>query len=305
MSSRPQLLSPDFLARIEHLSLVATKPVRGWAAGQRRSRRAGNSVEFLDYRPYGVGDDLRYVDWNIFQRTDRLMVKQHVDDEELCLHLLVDASASMGMSEEGTGTVSSKLPPSKLQWATHLAAALGYIGLTGLERVGLGVMRERVTEGWPPARGRARVIPLFEFLSSVQSGGETRLNESLAEYAGRARASGLAVVVSDLLDAGGYEQGLQALQERGFEVHVVHVLSPEELQPRLQGDLRLIDHETGEMRAIRVDDGLLRDYQERLNAFLAKAEDFCKGHAIHYHRTGSDLPVEDFVLGPLRGNLLT
>ena len=300
MSSRPELLTPDFLAQLERLSLMAKKPVRGWAAGQRRSRRAGNSVEFLDYRPYGVGDDLRYVDWNIFQRTDRLVVKQHVDDEELCLHLLVDASASMGMSEEGAASV-----PSKLQWATRLAAALGYIGLTGLERVGLGVMRERVTEGWPPARGRARVMPLFEFLSSVQSGGETRLNESLTEYAGRARASGLAVLVSDLLDAGGYEQGLQALQERGFELHVVHVLSPEELQPRLLGDLRLVDHETGEMRAMRVDRELLRDYKERLDAFLAKAEDFCKGHAIHYHRASTDMPVEGFVLGPLRGSLLT
>ena len=296
------LLSPDFLAQLERLSLVAKKPVRGWAAGQRRSRKAGNSVEFLDYRPYGVGDDLRYVDWNIYQRTDRLMVKQHVDDEELCLHLLVDASASMGAADEGDG--AGKLPLSKLHWATQLAAALGYVGLTGMERVGLGVMRERVTEGWPPARGRARVIPMFEFLSSVKSGGATRLNESLAEYAGRSRASGVAVLVSDLLDAGGCEQGLKALLERGFEVHVVHVLSPEELQPRLDGDLRLVDQETGEIRPIRVDGELLRDYRERLEAFMAKAEAFCKAQGIHYHRADSGMAVEQYVLGPLRGSLL-
>src|SRR4051812_31042111 len=117
MSSRPEFLTPDFLAQLERLSLVARKPVRGWAAGQRRSRRAGNSVEFLDYRPYGVGDDLRYVDWNIFQRTDRLVVKQHVDDEELCLHLLVDASASMGTTDPERPDL-----PAKLQWATRLAA---------------------------------------------------------------------------------------------------------------------------------------------------------------------------------------
>jgi uncharacterized protein (DUF58 family) len=297
MSSRPQLLTPAFLAQLERLSIVAKKPVRGWTAGQRRSRRAGNSVEFLDYRPYGVGDDLRYVDWNIYQRTDRLMVKQHVDDEELCLHLLVDASASMGADEEGSG-------PGKLHWARQLAAALGYVGLTGLERVGLGVMRERVTEGWPPARGRARVIPMFEFLSAVTSGGATRLNESLAEYAGRSRASGVAVLVSDLLDAGGYEFGLKALLERGFEVHVVHVLSPEELQPSLEGDLRLVDQETGEMRPIRVDATLLRDYRERLDVFMAKAETFCRAQGIHYHRADSGMPVEQYVLGPLRGSLL-
>ena len=294
----PDLLTPDFLSQLERLSLVARKPVRGWAAGQRRSRKAGNSVEFHDYRPYGVGDDLRYVDWNIYQRTDRLMVKQHVDDEELCLHLLVDASASMGMAGQGA-------PQSKLAWATRLAAALGYVGLVSLERVGLGVMRERVTEGWPPARGRARVMPLFKFLSGVQSGGETRLNESLTGYAGRTRGSGVAVLVSDLLDAGGYELGLKALLERGFEVHVVHLLSAEEMQPSLEGDVRLVDQETGEMRAMRVDRELLQAYQEHLNTFLARAEDFCKARSIHYHRATADVAVEQFVLGPLRGQLLT
>jgi hypothetical protein len=94
------------------------------------------------------------------------------------------------------------------------------------------------------------------------------------------------------------------LQERGFEVHVVHVLSPEELQPRLQGDLRLVDLETGEMRAMRVDAELLRDYHQHLNAFLGRAEAFCKSRSIHYYRASTDLPVEGFVLGPLRGSLL-
>ena len=290
------LLSPSFLAQLERLSLAARKPVRGWAAGQRRSRQAGNSVEFLDYRPYGVGDDLRYVDWNIYRRTDRLVVKQHVDDEELCLHLLVDASASMQAGEP------SKL--SKLDWARRLAAALGYIGLAGLERVGLGVMRERVTEGWSPSRGRSRVTPLFEFLSRVQGGGATRLNQSLIEYAGRSRATGLVVLLSDLLDPSGYEGGLQALLERRFEVHVVHVLSPEELRPALEGDLRLIDQETSEGRVMRVDAETLRAYGERLQAFLSRAEDFCKAKGIQYHRADSAMPVEQFVLGPLRGHLL-
>src|SRR4051812_24621076 len=128
-SRRELLLSPDFLSQLERLTLHTRRPVRGWTAGQRRSRRSGNSIEFTDYRPYGVGDDLRYVDWNIYGRTDRMVVKLFVDDEELCLHLLVDASASMDWGE-----------PSKLQWAARMAAALGFVGLAGLERVGLGVV---------------------------------------------------------------------------------------------------------------------------------------------------------------------
>ena len=132
---RASLLPATLMERLERLSLLARRPVKGWSAGQRRSRKTGHSVEFADYRPYGQGDDLRYVDWNIYARTQRMVVKLFVDDEELCLHLLLDASASMTL-----GT------PSKLDWAAQLAASLGFVGLTGLERVGLGVMRDQVAE---------------------------------------------------------------------------------------------------------------------------------------------------------------
>lgn len=298
MPAKPiQLLSAAFLEQLERLSLVAHRPVRGWAAGQRRSRQAGHSVEFLDYRAYGTGDDLRYVDWNIFRRTDRLVVKQFVDDEELSLHLLVDASESMS-------AVAARDEPSKFEWAKRLAAALGFVGLAGLERVGLGVIRDRISEGWAPSRGRGRVTPLMNFLGGVKGGGTTRLNESLAAYATRARGSGVAVVVSDLMDEAGYEAGLRALLERRFEVHVVHVLSPEEMQPSISGDLRLVDAETGEIRVIRIDAETLRAYRERLAQFLDRAERFCLSHSIGYHRVTSDQSLEDVVLGPLRGRLL-
>lgn len=292
------LLRPEFLSQLERLTLRARRPVRGWAAGQRRSRKAGNSIEFLDHRPYGTGDDLRHVDWNIFQRTDRLMVRQHLDDEELCVHLLVDASASMSVAE------SVPERPTKLQWATQLAASLAYVGLTGLERVGLGVMRERVTEGWPPSRGRARVMPLFKFLADVKGGGQTQLNASLTQYAARAKGSGLAILISDLLDADGYEAGLRSLIERGLEVHVVHLLSADELIPPMEGDFRLVDEETGELRQMRVDAETRRAYADNLARFLGNADAFCKGQGIHYLQAGTATPVEQFVMGPLRGQLL-
>ena len=290
---RNELLSPEFLGRLERLSLLARRPVQGWAAGQRRSRRPGRSVEFCDYRAYGVGDDLRYVDWNVFGRSDRLYVKLFVDDEDLCLHLLVDASASMDFGE-----------PSKLDWACRVAASLGFVGLAGLERVGLGVLRERVSEGRPPARGKTQITPMFDFLAGVRGGGHTNLNDSLASYAGRSRASGMVVLISDLMDPAGYAAGLSALLERRLEVHVIHVLSPEELEPAFNGDLRLIDHETGETRPMRVDAEVLNHYRERLQRFLQDAEAFCAAHAIGYHRASSDMPLEQFVFGPLRGRLL-
>jgi uncharacterized protein (DUF58 family) len=247
-------------------------------------------VEFSDYRAYGVGDDLRYVDWNIYGRTDRLHVKLFVDEEDLCLHLLVDASSSMNFGQ-----------PSKLDYGARLAAALGFIGLVNLERVGVGILREQVAEGWAPVRGRNQFMALASFLAGVQAGGGTSLNGGLANYAARGREPGIAVVISDFLDPAGYETGLRALLERRFDIHVVHLLDPGELNPEFGGDLRLIDSETGEVREVTIDGDALRAYRERLHQFLEGLEGFCRAQEIGYHRVVTDTSVEGTVLSQLRG----
>ena len=288
-----ELLSTDFLAQLERLALLSRRSFRGRVKGERRSPRKGHSVEFSDYRPYGPGDDLRYVDWNIYGRLDRLYVKLFVDEEDLCLHLLLDASASMGVGE-----------PSKLAYAARLAAALGFVGLVNHERVGVGALRGRLAEGWAPARGRTQAVPLMDFLGRLRSGGGTSLNESLATYALRAREAGLAVLVSDLLDPGGYERGLKALLERRFDVHVIHLLAAEEMSPTFGGDLRLLDLETGEERDLTLDGDALRGYRQRLHDFLERAEGFCRANEISYHRVVTATPVEEFMLRQLKGFLL-
>ena len=292
-ANRASFFTPEFLAQLERLSLLSRRTFRGSVKGERRSPRRGHSVEFADYRAYGHGDDLRYVDWNIYGRLDRLHVKLFVDEEDLCLHLLVDASASMGFGA-----------PSKLAYAVRLAAALGFVGLVNFERVGLGVLRERVGEGWPPTRGRAQVLPMMDFLSRVEPGGVTGLDEGLGNYAQRAREPGLVVLISDLLAPDGYERGIRALLERRFDVHVVHLLDPEEMNPTMGGDLRLIDSETGEVRDLTVDGAAMRDYRERLRHFIERAESFCRSAEIGYHRVITDTPVEAFVVAQLRGRIL-
>jgi uncharacterized protein (DUF58 family) len=291
--SRQAFFSPEFLAQLERLSLLSRRAFRGSVKGERRSPRRGHSVEFADYRAYGVGDDLRYVDWNIYGRLGRLHVKLFVDEEDLCLHLLVDASASM---EFGM--------PSKLEYAIRVAAALGFVGLVSHERVGVGILRDRATEGWPPVRGRNQVVALLDFFADVTAGGPTRLNVALGEYALRAREPGLAVVVSDLLDPQGFEAGVRSLLERRFDVHVVHVLDPGELNPELAGDLRLYDAESGEMRDVTVDGEALRGYRDRLAQFLERVETFCRGHEVGYHRVSTETPVEEFVVAQLRGRIV-
>ena len=292
-SARQDFFTSEFLAQLERLSLASRRVFRGRVKGERRSPRKGHSVEFCDYRAYGPGDDLRYVDWNVYARLDRLYLKLFVDEEDLCLHLLVDASASMGFGD-----------PSKLDHAARLAAALGFVGLVGLERVGVGVVRERMTEGFNPARGRSQVLPLMNFLRRLEPGGATSLNEGLAAYALRSREAGLAVLVSDLMDPGGYERGLKALLERRFDVHVVHVLAPDEMNPGFGGDLRLLDAETNELRDLTLDGEALRGYHQRLREFLERAEQFCRGNEIGYHRVVTDSPVEEFMLRQLKGLLL-
>jgi uncharacterized protein (DUF58 family) len=291
--TRQAFFSPEFLAQLERLSLLSRRAFRGSVKGERRSPRRGHSVEFADYRAYGVGDDLRYVDWNIYGRLDRLHVKLFVDEEDLCLHLLVDASASMDFGA-----------PSKLDFAVRLAAALGFVGLVTHERVGVGILRDRAAEGWPPARGRNQVVALLDYLTGVRAGGPTRLTDALADYALRAREPGLAVVISDLLDPNGFDAGIRALLERRFDVHVVHVLDPAEVNPDLAGDLRLSDAETAEARDVTVDGEALRGYRERLARFLERAEGFCRSHEVGYHRVTTETPVEEFVVAQLRGRVV-
>jgi uncharacterized protein (DUF58 family) len=292
--SANELLSPDFLAQLERFALISRRAFRGHVKGERKSPRKGSSVEFSDYRAYGVGDDIRYVDWNIYGRLDRLYLKLFLDEEDLCLHLLLDASASMDFGQ-----------PSKLLYATQLAAALAFVGLMNLERVGVGVLRERIAEGFSPARGRSQVLPLMEFLGGLAPSGRTSLNQGLIQYAWRAREAGLAVVISDLLDLAGYEGGLKALLERRFDVHVIHVLSADEMNPSFGGDLRLLDAETGELRDLTLDGEALRGYRQRLHDFLERAEQLCRRREISYHRVVTDSPVEEFVLRQLNGLLLS
>jgi uncharacterized protein (DUF58 family) len=288
-----ELLSPDFLAQLERLALLSRRAFRGRVKGERRSPRKGISVEFSDYRPYGIGDDLRYVDWNIYGRLDRLYVKLFVDEEDLCLNILLDASASMSFGA-----------PGKLAYGTRLAAGLGFVGLVNLERVGVSVVRERLAEGVGPARGRSQILPLMDFLSRVRPSGGTALNEGLAAWGLRTREAGLAVLISDLMDPAGYERGLKNLLEHRHDLHVIHLLAAEEMNPVWGGDLRLEDSESGETRDLTLDAEAVRTYRGRLHEFLERAEGFCRANEIGYHRVVTDTPVEEFMLRQLKGFLV-
>ena len=279
----------DFLRRLEQLHLVSRRVFRGSGRGERRSRRRGLSVEFVDYRNYVPGDDLRYLDWNLYGRLDRLFLKLFEEEEELHLTLLVDTSRSMHFGE-----------PPKLEHALKLAAAIAYIGLAGLDRVSFASFSGELEHIERGASGRHRAPRLFRSLERISADGPTALGPAVRRLVAEVRRPGLLVLVSDFLDPAGYAAPLRQLVGRGFDVAAVHVLAPEEVDPPLVGDLRLIDSETGEARELSMGMATLKRYRDTVSRFGAELAAFCKARGIHYTQALATAPFERACLDALR-----
>jgi len=282
------LLTPEFLRKLERLRLVSRRAFAGRTWGERRSKKRGASVEFADFRNYAHGDDLRHLDWNAFARLDRLFLKLFVEEEDLNVYILLDASRSMTFGR-----------PPKFDYARRAAGALGYLALCNFDRVTLWSYGERLRSVFGPARGRGRALPGLRWLGGVEADGATSSGAALREFALRTKRPGLAVVVSDFLDSDHLE-GLKALASRRFEVAVLHLLDAEELRPALAGDLKLVDSETGAEREITVTQSLLRTYQRSLAEFCGALDDGCRGIGAHLVRVSTAEPFEDLILRYLR-----
>ena len=282
------LLEPDFLRKLEQLTLVSKKVFAGQLKGERRSSRRGVSVEFADFRNYTIGDDLRHVDWNTFARLEKLFLKLFIEEEDLHVYMLVDGSQSM--------TYGS---PSKFVYARKIAASLGYIGLANYDRVGATVFNTRMAAHLTPVRGKQQAFPFFDFLEKAQPGGQTSMAASLKEYALKTRRPGVAVLISDFFDPE-WEAGLKSLLHRRFQVTAIHVLDRTEVRPDFVGDLKLVDCETGEEREITISPSLLRDYQRSVDQFCGGIQDTCRRYGADYLQAITDQPFEDLILKWLR-----
>ncbi len=190
-TTEQDLLTPDFLRKIERLSLVAKRVFPGQLRGERRSTKRGSSVEFADYRNYAVGDDFRRVDWNVYARLEKLFLKLFVEEEDLHVYVLIDASRSMEFGD-----------PSKLLYAKRVAAALSYIALGNLDRVGLAALSDGMASILTPKRGKQSAFGVFEWLKSVKPSGATQLAQSIRDFSLRTSRPGLAIVISDFFEKG-------------------------------------------------------------------------------------------------------
>ncbi len=298
MSEQPtaaQTLLPEAIRRrLEPLMLVAKKVRVGAMKGDRRSIKRGNSIEFADYRNYVPGDDLRQLDWNIYARLERPFIKLLEDEEDLTVHLILDASASMDFPPEG------EADQQKLLFAKRIFAGLAYVSLTSNDRLIMTAVNDGGKATFGPVRGRGRGIVMLRYIQDLGAVGITDLNIMLEDYARRTRRPGLTLIISDMFSPTGYVDGLNALLSRGHEVAFLHVLAPEEITPPLVGDLRLIDVETGAAQEVTVDASMRGIYQQRLSAWRDEIREECLRRGAYYFPLVTDAPWERVILSDMR-----
>lgn len=286
-----------FLRKIERLSLVVHQRRAGQIKGERRSTLRGASVEFADYRDYVKGDDLRRVDWNIYARLERPFIKLFEEEQDLTVHVLLDASRSMNWGGSGQDD-----PLNKWVYARRTAAALGYMALSSGDRLRLAVLNE-ARKGFGPARGKGQILPLLRFLSDQPAAGVTNLNTALRNDALRASTAGragLVILISDMFSPQGYQDGLSALLSRGHEGILLHILSPEEADPPLSGDLKLVDVESGHIQEVTIDAVMQQLYRRRLTAWQDEIGRWCGQRGVAYVPINTAQPFDELILAHLR-----
>ena len=283
------LLDPEFLHKLEQLELVSKKIFVGRMKGERKSKRRGSSVEFADHRNYSVGDDLRHIDWNVYARLDKLFLKLFLEEEDLHIYSLLDTSLSMDFGD-----------PTKFHYGKQVAAALSFIGLVNHDRVILDTFSATLTQGLPNIRGRSQMWRVVQYLEQLQPSGAGNLAAAAKSFAIKHTGKGVVVVISDFLDKHGYEDALRYLVARNLDIYVIHVLSQEEVEPELVGDLRLVDAEDDDVAEISISAPLLKRYKDNLNAFVGGLKAWCAQRGITYVFTTNQNPFDKHVLNYLR-----
>lgn len=289
--SADALFAPADRARLDRLALRTRRTMRGEAVGERRSRRIGAGGEFADHRTYVPGDDLRYVDWNVYFRHGDLVVKRFEAIETVDVLLLVDRSPSM----EGAKAFAAR----------RLAGAVGYVALR---------RRDTLAFGWVPAlegrprvdvfRSGGRVDALLEDVAAAAAGGVTAHASDVERAVGAVRRRGPAILVSDFFDPAGASTGLTRLVHHGFETTAVHVVDVRDATLPVGESVRAVDAETGETIDVDVTESLAAAVHDAWRRRVERLRAWCAAHAVNYVRLDSDRPLWDAVQDLWRAGVL-
>jgi uncharacterized protein (DUF58 family) len=295
-----ELLDSRLVGRLSQLDLSSRKIFAGKLKGERRSKKRGESVEFADHRPYALGDDLRHIDWNIYGRLDRLFMKMFLEEEDLSLHIVIDASASADTGE-----------PNKFYYMQQVAMAMSYIGLVNLNRVAVTALGTRDTAIAPMGdqgiagsirdlRGRRRTQDIARFLCSLSPEGTTDFGRAAKRIALARRGKGIMIVLSDFFMKEGYDTGLRLLAGRGYDLFAIQVLAPQEVNPEIAGDLRLVDIEDQDHAEVTISAPLLKKYKQNLSAYCEDFRTFCARREITGLTIQTDTPIDTLLLDYMR-----
>ncbi len=283
------LFDDEFQRKLDYLALVSRRVFAGRMRAERRTKKSGSGIEFADHRDYQPGDDFRYLDWGVYQKFDRLLVRLFEEEEDLPIYFIVDQSVSMSY---GNGD--------KFRYAKKVAAALAYVGLANLDRVAIVGASDHLSGRMPETRGKARIFKVFRFLRELPPEGRTSLEATLKSFVAQNKRRGLAVLISDLYDPEGFERGINVLRYNKFDPFVIHVTDEREKTPELAGDVLLYDCETGVEREVTVTAGVLKRYKEAYEAYLVEIERFCSGRTVPYIRAEVTIPFDELILRVFR-----
>ena len=285
----PRFIDEAFLQRLANLRFIVKGRRQGRLSGVHSSSRAGVSLEFSDYRAYAPGDDFRYIDWNVYGRLDRLLVKTFVHEADLPIYLLVDFSASM---QVGT--------PSKAQYAAQFAAGMAYLGLKELDRVGVWSFNDRLIPGLPPRHGMGQMGKIIRLLREAEPGGKTSIDQAITEFLSQTRESGIVFIISDFLGSDEYQEGLAKLAYRGDEVTAIQVLDPSDASPPMVGTTRIVDVESSQRLTLTIGHRTKEEYERRFREFQETLKAFLLSRRIAHFEVTTDRSMERFIHEDLR-----
>jgi uncharacterized protein (DUF58 family) len=290
-----ELFDDDFQRKLDYLAIVSRRVFAGRMRAERRTKKSGSGVEFADHRDYVPGDDFRYLDWNVYRRFGRLLVRLYEEEEDLSIYLVIDASSSMAFSGKR-----------KFRYAQRLCAALAYVGLANLDRITIVATTDKIEERMPTARGKARIFKVLQFLCGLEPSGTTDLGDAMKTFVAQHKRRGLVIVLSDLFDPHGFERGINVLRYNKFDPFVLHVTDESDGRLKLSGDVRIYDCETGEEREVTVTPKVLAQYKVAYEGYLAEIRKFCTERQVPYVPADVHIPFDELVLRVLRrGGFLT
>ncbi|MFN5896277.1 MAG: DUF58 domain-containing protein, partial [Planctomyces sp.] len=281
---------PDFLTRLEYLSIMSKRVFRGQLLAQRRTRQTGAGIEFADHREYSPGEDLRYLDWNVYARHGDLLIRRFQEEQDLHLWLLLDCSNSMNLADGR-----------KFDLARQLAAALAWIALADLDRISVLACAAGVVEQFPLTRGRERILPLMQFLQGLTaSTPQTSLLESVRQFLHRRPRPGIAVILSDLFDPAGFEAGLDQLRFSGFDLHVIQLHHPLDADPAVLGDAELVDVETGTTLQTTITEHMLSEYRRLFRQHQDAVRNYCARYNLGCTQSGCQVQFDSLVMAMMK-----